>query len=47
MKYELIQLREQGSGAIVNTSSLDGRVGIIPIHDAFARNERETEGDSP
>jgi hypothetical protein len=28
MKYELIQMREQGSGAIVNTSSLGGLVGI-------------------
>jgi NAD(P)-dependent dehydrogenase (short-subunit alcohol dehydrogenase family) len=28
MKYELIQMRKQGSGAIVNTSSLGGLVGI-------------------
>jgi NAD(P)-dependent dehydrogenase (short-subunit alcohol dehydrogenase family) len=28
MKYELRQMREQGSGAIVNTSSLGGLVGI-------------------
>jgi len=28
MKYELLQMREQGSGAIVNTSSLGGLVGI-------------------
>jgi len=28
MKYELIQMREQGSGAIVNCSSLGGLVGI-------------------
>jgi NAD(P)-dependent dehydrogenase (short-subunit alcohol dehydrogenase family) len=28
MKYELIQMREQGSGAIVNNSSLGGLVGI-------------------
>ena len=28
MKYELIQMRTQGSGAIVNTSSLGGLVGI-------------------
>ncbi|WAT06586.1 SDR family oxidoreductase [Rouxiella badensis] len=28
MKYELIQMRKQGSGAIVNNSSLGGLVGI-------------------
>ncbi|WP_353554054.1 glucose 1-dehydrogenase [Paraburkholderia terrae] len=28
MKYELLQMREQGSGAIVNCSSLGGLVGI-------------------
>jgi NAD(P)-dependent dehydrogenase (short-subunit alcohol dehydrogenase family) len=28
MKYELIHMRKQGSGAIVNTSSLGGLVGI-------------------
>jgi NAD(P)-dependent dehydrogenase (short-subunit alcohol dehydrogenase family) len=28
MKYELLQMREQGSGAIVNNSSLGGLVGI-------------------
>jgi NAD(P)-dependent dehydrogenase (short-subunit alcohol dehydrogenase family) len=28
MKYELLQMRTQGSGAIVNTSSLGGIVGI-------------------
>jgi NAD(P)-dependent dehydrogenase (short-subunit alcohol dehydrogenase family) len=28
MKYELLQMRRQGSGAIVNTSSLGGLVGI-------------------
>lgn len=28
MKYELIQMREQGSGAIVNCSSLGGLVGV-------------------
>ena len=28
MKYELIQMREQGSGAVVNCSSLGGLVGI-------------------
>jgi NAD(P)-dependent dehydrogenase (short-subunit alcohol dehydrogenase family) len=28
MKYELIETRKQGSGAIVNTSSLGGLVGI-------------------
>ena len=28
MKYELRQMREQGSGAIVNCSSLGGLVGI-------------------
>jgi NAD(P)-dependent dehydrogenase (short-subunit alcohol dehydrogenase family) len=28
MKYELLQMREQGSGAIVNTSSIGGLVGI-------------------
>lgn len=28
MKYELIQMRQQGSGAIVNCSSLGGLVGI-------------------
>jgi NAD(P)-dependent dehydrogenase (short-subunit alcohol dehydrogenase family) len=28
MKYELIRMREQGSGAIVNTPSLGGLVGI-------------------
>jgi NAD(P)-dependent dehydrogenase (short-subunit alcohol dehydrogenase family) len=28
MKYELCQMREQGSGAIVNCSSLGGLVGI-------------------
>lgn len=28
MKYELIQMREQGSGAIVNCSSIGGLVGI-------------------
>lgn len=28
MKYELLQMREQGSGAIVNTSSLGGLDGI-------------------
>jgi NAD(P)-dependent dehydrogenase (short-subunit alcohol dehydrogenase family) len=28
MKYELLQMREQGSGAIVNCSSLGGLVGV-------------------
>src|SRR5260370_13713348 len=28
MKYELLKMREQGSGAIVNNSSLGGLVGI-------------------
>src|SRR5437763_7470143 len=28
MKYELLQMREQGSGSIVNNSSLGGLVGI-------------------
>jgi NAD(P)-dependent dehydrogenase (short-subunit alcohol dehydrogenase family) len=28
MKYELIQMRQQGSGAIVNCSSLGGLVGV-------------------
>lgn len=28
MKYQLIQMREQGSGAIVNNSSLGGLVGV-------------------
>src|SRR5437762_14368101 len=28
MKYELLQMRKQGSGAIVNNSSLGGLVGI-------------------
>ena len=28
MKHELLQMREQGSGAIVNCSSLGGLVGI-------------------
>lgn len=28
MKYELLQMREQGSGAIVNNSSIGGLVGI-------------------
>ena len=28
MKYELIQMKKQGSGAIVNTSSLGGLIGI-------------------
>src|SRR5204862_4690309 len=28
MKYELLQMRKQGSGAIVNTSSIGGLVGI-------------------
>src|SRR2546425_9281318 len=28
MKYELLQMREQGSGAIVNNSSLGGLVGV-------------------
>jgi NAD(P)-dependent dehydrogenase (short-subunit alcohol dehydrogenase family) len=28
MKYELLQMRAQGSGAIVNTSSLGGLVGL-------------------
>src|SRR5438128_5387699 len=28
MKYELLQMREQGSGAIVNNSSLGGLVGL-------------------
>jgi NAD(P)-dependent dehydrogenase (short-subunit alcohol dehydrogenase family) len=28
MKYELIQMRKQGSGAIVNNSSLGGLVGV-------------------
>jgi NAD(P)-dependent dehydrogenase (short-subunit alcohol dehydrogenase family) len=28
MKYELLQMREQGSGAIVNCSSIGGLVGI-------------------
>jgi NAD(P)-dependent dehydrogenase (short-subunit alcohol dehydrogenase family) len=28
MKYELVQMREQGSGAIVNNSSIGGLVGI-------------------
>ncbi|KAG1172438.1 hypothetical protein G6F35_016864 [Rhizopus arrhizus] len=28
MKYELIQMRKQGSGAIVNCSSLGGLVGV-------------------
>jgi NAD(P)-dependent dehydrogenase (short-subunit alcohol dehydrogenase family) len=28
MKYELLQMREQGSGAIVNCSSLGGLIGL-------------------
>ncbi len=28
MKYELLQMRDQGCGAIVNCSSLGGLVGI-------------------
>jgi len=28
MKYELLQMRQQGGGVIVNTSSLGGIVGI-------------------
>src|SRR5881296_4177473 len=28
MKYELLQMRQQGSGAIVNNSSIGGLVGI-------------------
>jgi short-subunit dehydrogenase len=28
MKYELRQMREQGSGAIVNCSSIGGLIGI-------------------
>jgi NAD(P)-dependent dehydrogenase (short-subunit alcohol dehydrogenase family) len=28
MKYELLQMRKQGSGAIVNNSSIGGIIGI-------------------
>jgi hypothetical protein len=28
MKYELLQMRKQGSGAIVNNSSIGGLIGI-------------------
>jgi NAD(P)-dependent dehydrogenase (short-subunit alcohol dehydrogenase family) len=28
MKYELLQMRQQGSGAIVNNSSIGGLIGI-------------------
>jgi hypothetical protein len=34
MKYELLQMREQGSGAIVNNSSLGGLVGIAQPNEA-------------
>jgi len=28
MKYELLQMRKQGGGAIVNNSSISGLIGI-------------------
>src|SRR5947207_14767419 len=31
MKYELRQMREQGSGAIVNNSSIGGLIGIAGL----------------
>ncbi|WP_208738317.1 SDR family NAD(P)-dependent oxidoreductase, partial [Oceanidesulfovibrio marinus] len=46
MKYELIQMREQGSGAIVNTSSLGGLVGSAgraADHSRQARGDRQQQ----